>query len=128
MPSFIVDDDGAAFGQFLQMIDNLICFFGHALVQVFASLIELVYLVALFECCLKVFLNQQIDCLLPVLYASGCIDAGTYFKDNIAHRDFPFGQTTNIDDGFQPDTGIRIELTQPMIGKHAVFSHYRYDV
>ena len=110
------------------MIHNLVCLFGHRFVEVLAGFVELVDLVALFESRLKVFLNEQIHRLFSVLYASGSIDARTNLEHDVTHRDFPVGQSADIDDSFQSDARVRVKLTQSVIGKHAVLAHDRYDI
>ncbi|CDB09379.1 unknown [Bacteroides sp. CAG:633] len=76
----------------------------------------------------KVFLGEQVDGFLTVLYASRRVDAGAYLEDDVADGDFLVGQSAHVDDGLQPDTGVAVQLLQAVEGQYAVLAHDRDNV
>ena len=128
MPGFVVEHDGAAVGQSLQPFHNVVGLFGHALVQVFARLVVLVDLAGLLAGGGKVLLRQQVYGFFAVLDASRGVDARTYLEDDVADGQFLVRQFADVDDGFQPDAGVAVELLQAVIGQDTVLAHDGHDV
>jgi len=128
VPVLIENHDRSSFRQVGQVIHDFIGLFCHVLVEVLTRFVVAVDAVALFQCRSKILFNQQVDRFLSVLYSSRSIDAGTYLEYDVAHRNFFFSQSAYINNGFQSDAGVGIELTQSVIGQNTVFTHNRYNV
>ena len=66
--------------------------------------------------------------LLPVHHTAGSVDTGTDLEDDITDRDLLSGQSADIDNPFQPEAGVAVQLLQPVIGEDAVLSRNRDDI
>ena len=122
------DDNGASFRQIVQFFHNFIGFFGHGLVQILAGFIVLVDQIGFFQCGGEILFDQQFYGFLSVLYTAGRIDTGTNLENDVAYGDFLFAQTAYINDGFQANTWIGVQLFQSVVSQDTVFSHDRNNV
>ena len=72
--------------------------------------------------------HQKVYAHLAVLHASGRIDARTNFEDDVAHGEFSAVESADVDDGFQTDARVGVELFQSMESQDAVLVGHRHDV
>ena len=94
---------------------NFIGFFRHGFIQILARLIVLIDGIGFFNSRRKIFFCQQIYCFLTVLNTTRSIDAWPYLKHDVAHCKLSVIKSTHINDSFQSNTGIAIELFQTMV-------------
>ena len=111
-----------------QLRDDEVGFFGHLLVNVFALLVVLVNVPCFFEGVGIVVFNQQLDALTTILHAPRCIDARTDAEADFAHRQLTIGQIAHLDNGFQSEAWVLVELFQTIVGHDAVFLNHRHQV
>lgn len=106
-----------------ELFDNAVGFLGHGFVEVLALLVVLVDAQSHRAGHVGVLFDKQGYGFLAVLHAPGGVDAGTDFEDDVAHAQFAALESADVDDGFQTDTGVSVELAQAVIGQDAVLAH-----
>ena len=109
-------------------LHNLVGFFGHRLVQVFARLVILIDGIRLVHCNREFLLRQQVHSLFAILNTPRGIDARANFEHNIPHGKFLVVQSAHINDSFQSHTWIAVDLLQPVVSQNAIFAHDRYYI
>ena len=128
MPRLVEDDYCALLVEIFKLGDNLVGLFGHALVEVFACLVELVYLFAHGECRRQIALDKQVYGYLALLYASRCVYARAYLEDNVVDGNLFLSQSAHLNDGFEAGARIVIQLLDSMVREYAVFAHIGHEV
>ena len=128
MPLLVVDHNAATLFESLHGTDLFGGLFGHFPIEIFAGFIVEIDVRRLFECRGVVGFDEELYGLFAVLHASGGVDAGADFENDVVHRQFPVGQTANFHDGLESDGGVGIESPQTVVGQDAVFAHDGHDV
>ena len=104
----------------LQAFYNLVGFLRHLAVHILPLFVIQVDVLGCRQRVSKVAFYEQIDGFLSVLHASRRIDARPYLEGDVAHREFAPVQSADVDDGFEPDAGVYVQLLQSVEGKDAV--------
>ena len=112
----------------LQSAHNQVCLFGHLLVYVLALLVVFVYVFRLVESHGEILFHEQVHALPSVLHTSGSVDPRSDFEHDVAHRQRASVQSADVDDGFQSDVRVLVQLFQSVVGKNPVLSRHRHDV
>ena len=112
----------------LQSGDYLVGLLCHLFVDVLALFVVFVDVCGHAQGYRKLPFHQQVYTLPAIFHASRGIDARSYLEHDVTHRDFPAVEAADVNDGFQSDTRILVELFQSVECKNAVLVHHRHDV
>ena len=128
MPVRVIDDDGLLVLDVLYVLDVGVGFVGDFLVQFATFIVVLVDVLASLPCCLHAFRKEQFHRFPSVHHSAGSVDARSDLEDDVADGDLFSAQSADVDDAFQSEARIAVDLFQSVVGKNSVFAGDGNDV